>query len=157
MARKWGYAKRGTRLLCHEPHGHWKTTTFVGGLTSKGIIAPMLLDGAMNGDCFEGYVDQVLSRATKPGDLVILDNLPSHKTNQVRKAFERHKIRFLFLPPYSPDQNPIENAFSKLKRLARSNAKRTIEDLWNSFSSMLRAFSKTECSNYINHCGYIAV
>ena len=128
----------------------------MGGLTSKGIIAPMLLDGSINGDCFEAYVDQVLSRATKPGDLVILDNLPSHKTNQVRKAFERNNIRFQFLPPYSPDHIPIENAFSKLKRLARSNAKRSIEDLWHSFAPMLRAFGKSECSNYINHCGYIA-
>lgn len=156
MARRRGYAKRGARLLYYEPHGHWKTTAFVGGLTSKGIIAPMLLDGAMNGDCFEAYVDQVLSKATKPGDLVILDNLTSHKTNHVRKAFERNNIRFLFLPPYSPDLNPIENAFSKLKALARSNAKRTIEDLWASFEPMLRAFGKSECSNYINHCRYIA-
>lgn len=156
MARRRGYAPCGARLLCHEPHGHWKTTTFVGGLTTKGIIAPMLLDGAMNGDYFEAYVDQVLSKVTKPGDLVILDNLPAHKTFQVRKAFERNRIRYLFLPPYSPDLNPIENAFSKLKRLARSNAKRTIEDLWESFEPMLRQFGKLECSNYITHCRYIA-
>ena len=83
-----GLRQARARHLCHEPHGHWKTTTFVGGLTSKGIIAPMLLDGAINGDCFEAYVDQVLSKATKPGDLVILDNLSSHKTTKVRKAFE---------------------------------------------------------------------
>jgi transposase len=107
----------------------------------------MLLDGAMNGDCFEAYVDQVLSKATKPGDLVILDNLSSHKTTKAKKAFKRNKIRFLFLPPYSPDLNPIENAFSKLKSLARSNAKRTIEALWDSFDQMLRALGKPEYSN----------
>jgi len=95
-----------------------------------------------------------VSRA-KPGDLVILDNLPSHKTNQVRKAFERNKIRFLFLPLYGPALNPIENTFSKLKGMACSNAKRTTEDLWASFEPMLRTFGKSECSNYFNHCGYI--
>lgn len=142
--------------MCHEPYGHWKTTTFVGGLTSKGIVAPMLLDGAMNGDWFETYVDKVLARETKHGDLVILDNLPSHKTNRVRGAFERNKIRFLFLPPYSPDLNPIENAFSKLKRQVRSAAQRTIEGLWDAIGPLLRTFKKSECANYIRHCGYSA-
>lgn len=156
MARTRGYAPRGVRLVSHEPYGHWKTTTFVGGLTSKGIVAPMVLDGAMNGDYFTAYVEQVLAKETKPGDLVILDNLSSHKTKQVRETFVKHKINFLFLPPYSPDLNPIENAFSKLKRLVRSAAQRTIDGLWGIIGPLLRTYKKSECANYVRHCGYCA-
>ena len=130
MTRTRGYAPRGERLISFVPHGHWKTTTFVGGLTRKGLIAPMLLDGPMNSVTFKAYIEQVLAKETRPGDLVILDNLSSHKTAEVRRTFADRGIRVLFLPPYSPDLNPIENVFSKLKRLVRSAAQRTVEGLW---------------------------
>ena len=156
MARLCGYAPRGERLIDALPYGHWKTTTFIGGLTHEGFIAPMVLDGAMNSATFQAYIEQVLAKETRPNDLVILDNLPAHKTAAVRAAFERHQINYLYLPPYSPDLNPIENAFSKLKRLVRSAAERTVEGLWNAIGRLIDQFSSRECENYIRHCGYHA-
>jgi transposase len=152
MTRLFGYAPRGRRLLGSAPHGHWKTTTFVGGLTARGFIAPMVLDGA----AFTAYIEQVLAKETRPGDLLILDNLPSHKTPAARAAFDRCGIETLYLPPYSPDFNPIENAFSKLKRLVRSAAERTVEGLWASIGRLLDNFTPGECRNYLRHCGYLA-
>ena len=107
LDRLYGYAPEGQRLVDFVPYGHWKTTTFIGGLTTRGFIAPMVLDGPMNGDAFKAYIEQVLAPECRPGDLVILDNLPAHKTAAVRDAFERCGIRYLYLPPYSPDFNPI--------------------------------------------------
>jgi len=156
MARLSGYAPRGQRVVAAIPCGHWQTTTFVGGLTADGFIAPMVLDGAMNTAAFVSYVDQVLAKEVRPGDLVILDNLSSHKTPAVRAAFARHHIRVLYLPPYSPDLNPIENAFSKLKRLARSAAERTVDGLWAAIGRLLDEFRPAECRNYLRHCGYAA-
>jgi len=156
MARLFGYAPRGRRLLDFAPHGHWKTTTFVGGLTARGFIAPMVLDGAMNAAAFTAYVEQVLAAEARPGDLLILDNLSSHKTAGVRAAFRRCRIEVVYLPPYSPDLNPIEQAFAKLKRLVRSAAERTVEGLWASIGRLLERFTPGECRNYLRHCGYHA-
>jgi transposase len=156
MSRLYGYAPQGQRLLDFVPYGHWMTTTFVGGLTARGLIAPMVLDGAMNAAAFTAYIEQVLAKETRPGDLVILDNLSSHKTAAVRTAFERCQIEHLYLPPYSPDLNPIENAFSKLKRLVRTAAERTVNGLWSAIGRLINQFRPQECRNYFRHCGYNA-
>jgi transposase len=156
MARLSGYAPRGRRLTAAVPHGHWKTTTFVGGLTADGFVAPMVLDGAMNTAAFVAYVDQVLAKEVRPGDLVILDNLSSHKTPAAVAALRRHEIDVLYLPPYSPDLNPIENAFSKLKRLVRSAAERTVDGLWAAIGRLIDEFRPAECRNYLRHSGYAA-
>jgi transposase len=156
MARPGGYAPRGRRLTAAVPHGHWKTTTFVGGLTTRGLIAPMVLDGPMDAAAFTAYVEQVLAKEVRPGDLVILDNLPAHKTAGVRAALAGRRIAYLYLPPYSPDLNPIENAFSKLKRLVRSAAERTVEGLWTAIGRLIDRFRPAECRNYLRHCGYNA-
>jgi transposase len=156
MARRYGYAPRGQRLVSCLPWGHYKTTTLVGGLTAAGLIAPMLIDGAMNSDLFAAYIDQVLSKETRPGDLVILDNLPAHETAAVRAAFARHGIAYLYLPPYSPDLNPIENGFSKLKRLLADAAERTVKGLWEAIGRAIDQFTPTECRNYFRKAGYAA-
>jgi transposase len=156
MDRLFGYAPRGRRLVAAVPHGHWKTTTFVGGLTTRGVIAPMVLDGAMDGAAFAAYVAQVLAKETRAGDVVILDNLRAHKTAGVQAAFARCEIEVRYLPAYSPDLNPIENAFSKLKRLVRSAAERTVEGLWAAIGRLIDQFRPAECRNYFRHCGYHA-
>lgn len=154
MTKPRGYAPRGKRLVSRVPHGHWKTTTFVGGLTKKGIVAPMLLDGPINGDSFKAYVEQVLAPVIKPGDLVVLDNLSSHKSAKVREAPEDNGIRTRYLPPCSPDLNPIENASSKLKGMVKAAGQRTIAGLWGIIGQLIEQFSPEECSNYLKHCGY---
>lgn len=156
MTRAGGYAPRGRRLTADVPHGHWKTTTFVAGLTSRGLIAPMVLDGTMDAAAFVAYVEQVLAQEVRRGDLVILDNLSSHKTAGVRAALLRCRIAYLYLPPYSPDLNPIEQAFSKLKRLVRSAGERTVEGLWSALGRLIEQFTPTECRNYLRHSGYHA-
>jgi len=154
MARTRGRAPRGERLRASVPHGHWKTTTFVGGLRLCGMTAPMVLDGPMTGAWFLAYVEQVLIPTLRPGDVVILDNLPSHKSVAAREAIEAAGARLLFLPPYSPDFNPIENAFSKLKALLRKAAARTVDELWRAIGSAIDAFTPTECANYFTAAGY---
>jgi transposase len=156
MGRLFGYAPKGQRLVDALPNGHWKITTFVGGFTPGGFLAPMVLDGPMDGAAFTAYLEQVLAQETRPGDLVILDNLSAHKTAGVRAAFARCRINYVYLPPYSPDLNPIENAFSKLKRLVRSAAERTVEGLWTAIGPLLDRFGVSECRNYFRHCGYHA-
>jgi transposase len=156
MTRTGGYAPRGTRLTADVPHGHWKTTTFVAGLIGRGLIAPMVLDGPMDAAAFVAYVEQVLAKEVRRGDLVILDNLSSHKTAGVRAALVRCRIAYLYLPPYSPDFNPIENAFSKLKRLVRGTGERTVEGLWAALGRLVDQFTPAECRNYIRHAGYHA-
>ena len=156
MARRHGRAPRGQRLRCSVPHGHWKTTTFVGGLRLTGITAPMVLDGPMTGAWFLTYVEQVLVLTLSAGDVVILDNLPAHKGAAVREAIEATGARLLFLPPYSPDFNPIENAFSKLKALLRKAAARTVDDLWRAVGNAIDAFTPQECENYFAAAGYDA-
>lgn len=145
MARLRGRAKRGDRCRASIPHGHWKTTTFTAGLRLDGLAAPMLLDGPMNGPAFLAYAEQVLAPELRPGD--VMHNLPSHKISGVREAIERAGARLLFLPPYSPDFDPIEMAFSKLKALMRKAAARTVEDLWAAVAECLDDFKSHECRN----------
>jgi transposase len=156
MTRTHGYAPRGQRLADAAPHGHWQTTTFVGALRADGFIAPLVIDGAVNRELFVAYVRQQLAPALRPGDVVVMDNLACHKAAGVREAIEAAGCRLLYLPPYSPDLNPIENAFSKLKRLLRSAAERTMEGLWEAIGRLLDRFAPDECRNYFRHCGYTA-
>lgn len=138
------------------PHGHRKTTTLVAGLSSTGMIAPMTLDGPINGDWFEAYVHQVLVPELRPGNVVIMDNLSSHKRPAVRELIEAAGATMMFLPPYSPDFNPIEMAFAKLKALLRKAAERTIEGLWSRIGNLVDVFTPQECANYFAKCGYDA-
>ena len=156
MARTRGRSPKGERLVGTVPHGHWKTTTFVAALGACGMVAPMVVDGAMTGDLFTAYVEQVLVPALRPGDVVVMDNLAAHKRPTVRRAIERAGCTLLLLPPYSPDLNPIELAFSKLKSLLRKAGKRTVDGLWEFLGQALDAFSPPECLNYMRHCGYNA-
>jgi len=156
MDRRHGRAPRGERLRASVPHGHWKTTTFVGALRLSGMTAPMVLDGPMTGDWFLAYVQQVLVPTPRPGDVVILDNLAAHKGAAVRTAIEAAGASLRFLPPYSPDLNPIENAFSKLKALLRKAAARTVDQLWAAIAQAIQAFKPKECANYFAAAGYDA-
>lgn len=154
MARLRGRSLRGERCRAAVPHGHWKTTTFTAGLRLNGMAAPMLLDGPMNGAAFLAYTEQVLAPELRPGDIVVMDNLPSHKISGVREAIEKAGAQLVFLPPYSPDFNPIEMAFSKLKALLRKAAARTVDDLWNVVADSLAAFTPAECRHYFEAAGY---
>ena len=154
MARTHGRAPRGERLRAPIPHGHWKTTTFVAGLRSSGMIAPMVLDGPINGLAFQAYVDQVLVPELRAGDIVVMDNLSSHKGEGVRIAIEAVGATLLYLPPYSPNFNPIENAFSKLKAALRKAAERTVEGVWNAIGRIIPTFTARECANYFANAGY---
>jgi transposase len=154
MARLRGRALRGERLRSGIPRGHWKTTTFVAGLRLTGMMAPFVLDGPMNRSAFLAYVTQVLAPALKPGDVVILDNLPAHKGSKVRETIEAAGATLLFLPPYSPDFNPIENAFAKLKALLRKAAERTVQGLWAAISRLIDLFTPQECANSFRAAGY---
>lgn len=154
MARKCGREQKGERLRASVPHGHWKTTTFIGGLRCDRMTAPMVLDGPVNGQWFQAYVDQVLVPTLSPDDIVIMDNLGSHKGAGVRKAIEAAGATLLYLPPYSPDFNPIEKAFSKLKALLRKAAERTVDALWDRIGVLLKEFSPTECANFFAAAGY---
>ncbi|UPT95790.1 IS630 family transposase [Bradyrhizobium barranii subsp. apii] len=156
MARLYGRSPRGERCRAAIPHGHWKTTTFTAGLRSDGLIAPLVLDGPMDGDAFLAYVEQLLAPSLRPGDTVIMDNLPAHKVHGVREAIRAVGASLLYLPPYSPDFNPIEMAFSKLKALLRAAAARTMPDLWQAIANALKRFSPEECQNYLVAAGYDA-
>ncbi len=156
MARARGRSPRGERLYGTVPHGHWKTTTFVAALGAGGLIAPMVVEGAMTGDRFVAYVEQLLLPSLEPGDVVVMDDLSSHKKPKAREAIEKAGCRLLFLPPYSPDFNPIELAFSKPKSLLRKAGKRTVDGLWDFLGQAMDAFSPQECLNYMRHCGYNA-
>ena len=154
MARTRGRCARGERLRSGVPHGHWKTTTFVAGLRLDGIAAPFVLDGAINRETFQAYVDQVLVPDLRPGDIVVMDNLSSHKGSAVRGAIEAAGARLLYLPPYSPDFNPIEMAFSKLKALLRKAAERTVEGLWSAIGRLIDTLRPSECANFFAAAGY---
>jgi transposase len=138
------------------PHGHRKTTTLVAGLRMTGMVAPMVLDGPINGDWFEAYVTQLLVPELKPGDIVVMDNLSSHKRASVRELIEAAGARLLFLPPYSPDFNPIEKAFSRLKAMLRKAAELTVLGLWDLIGKLVDLFQPDECANYFSSCGYDA-
>ncbi len=154
MARLRGRSLKGQRLQAAIPWGHWKTTTFVAGLRTTGLTAPMVLDGAMNGAAFKAYVEQLLAPTLAPGDIVVMDNLPSHKVAGVRQAIKAAGAFLLYLPPYSPDLNPIELAFSKLKALLRKAAARSVDDLWRAIAELLDEFPPKECRNFFRHAGY---
>jgi transposase len=154
MIRTHGRCRRGRRLIGKAPWGHWKTTTFTAGLRCDGLIAPWVLDGPMNGEAFLVYVEKVLVPCLSKGDIVVIDNLPAHKVEGVRAAIEARGAILIYLPPYSPDLNPIEMAFAKLKTLLRKVAARTRDSLWDAIAQVLAAFTPEECANYLAHAGY---
>ena len=154
MMRRYGWAPRGDRLVTAAPHGHWRTTTFVAGLRSTGLVAPLVLDGPMNGQAFLAYVEQFLAPTLQPGDVVVMDNLGAHKVAGVAEAIRAVGASILYLPPYSPDLNPIEQVFSKLKALLRGAAARTRNALWTTIGQLLDRFSPNECRNYLANSGY---
>jgi len=155
MARRYGRSLRGRRLIARVPYGHWKTSTFLAALRHDRITAPCIIDGAINGETFLAYVEQFLAPTLMPGDIVIMDNLGSHKVAGVRETIEAAGAKLLYLPPYSPDLNPIERVFSKLKALLRTAAARTIDALWTAVGLALPAFSSHECANYLANAGYV--
>jgi transposase len=155
MARRHGRARRGQRLVAAVPHGHWKTTTFLAALRHDGLTAPCVFDGAINGARFLAWVEQALAPTLAPGDLVIMDNLGAHKVEGVRAAIAARGAQLLYLPPYSPDLNPIEQLFAKLKTLLRTAATRTVDTLWHAIGQALDAFSPAECAHYLAHAGYV--
>jgi transposase len=154
MARRYGRAPRGERAVGSVPHGHWLTSTFIAGLRHDGIVAPCLFNCAIDGELFLAYVEQQLAPTLTPDDIVIADNLSSHKVPGVRQAIEQRGASLWFLPAYSPDLNPIEQVFAKLKQLLRTEAQRTVEALWSAVGRLLDRFTSTECANYLAHAGY---
>lgn len=156
MTPSHGRCQRGKRLIARVPFGHWHTSTFVAALRWDGVLAPAVLDGPINGRSFTAYVEQILVPTLKAGDIVVLDNLGSHKGKAARAAIEKVGATVRFLPPYSPDLNPIEQVFAKLKALLRRASPRDREALWKSIGKLLDRFSEDECRNYITHAGYRA-
>jgi transposase len=154
MARLRGWAKKGERCRAAIPHGRWKTVTFVGGLARNGFIAPMLLDGPMDGEAFLAWCEQLLGPALRQGDIVVMDNLAAHKVAGVREAIEARGARLLYLPPYSPDFTPIENGFAKLKAHVRKAAARTIDALHEAAAEALKTVTPQDCKGFFSHAGY---
>jgi len=154
MTRRYGRSTLGTRLVEKTPCGRWETTTFLGALRVGGFVAPLTVEGPINGLLFRSWVEQHLAPLLKPGDIVVMDNLSSHKVVGVRQAIESVGAELRYLPPYSPDLNPIELAFSKLKKLLRDGAARTVDKLWELCGRILDQFTESECQNYFQHCGY---
>jgi transposase len=155
MTRLHGRILRGQRLHALVPYGHWQTMTFIGALRSDGLCAPCVLDGPVNAENFLAYVEQILAPTLRRGDLVVMDNLSSHKGQAIRQAIRAAGAKLFFLPPYSPDLNPIEQVFSKLKTLLRKAAERTVETTWKRIGTLLGAFTPTECANYVRNSGYV--
>jgi len=154
MTPLYGWAEIGKRVIDYVPHGHWKTTTFIAALRYDRLTAPMVIDGAINGELFLAYVKQELVKTLTEGDIVVMDNLSSHKVAGVKEAIESVGARVIYLPPYSPDFNPIEMVFSKLKTLLRKLKLRTMEELWEKLGKLCDVFSSQECQNYFRHAGY---
>jgi transposase len=154
MARVRGRCRRGDRLVGRVPHGHWKVSTFVAGLRRDAITAPFVIDRPMNGDIFVTWLDHCLIQTLRPSDIVVMDNLPAHKVAGVRTRIEAGGAKLLYLPPYSPDLNPIELAFAKLKARLRKAAERSIEALWHRIGRIRAEFTPQECANYFGHAGY---
>jgi transposase len=154
MTRLRGWAPRGDRLLGKVPHGHWRTLTFLAALRCDRIEAPCVIDGPINGESFRAYIEQLLLPTLRPGDIVIIDNLGSHKAKAVRRALRAAGAKLFFLPPYSPDLNPIEQVFAKLKALLRKAAERTVEATWRRIGTLLQHFTPQECANYFRNAGY---
>jgi len=155
MARRYGRAPRGERCVAAVPHGHWKTTTFIASLRHDSVTAPMVIDGPIGGDVFLAYVRTLLCPTLRPGDIVIADNLGSHKVAGVKEAIAARGATIVYLPPYSPDFNPIEQLFAKLKALLRKAAERTVDALWAQIGRLLDTFSSQECKNYFAAAGYV--
>ena len=154
MARLRGRCRRGVRLIGKVPHGHWKITTFVAGLRRDAITAPFVIAQPMNSTIFKAYLERCLVPTLRPGDIVIMDNLSSHKSEEVRQIIETAGATLLYLPPYSPDFNPIEQAFSKLKAHLRKASERSIPALWDRIGAILDSFPAAECQNFFRHAGY---
>jgi transposase len=154
MTPRYGRAPRGTRLRGYAPHGHWQTTTFLAALRRGRLAAPAVFDGPINGESFLAWVQQCLVPTLRPGDIVVMDNLSSHKIVGLRRAIEAAGATLLYLPPYSPDFNPIEQLFAKLKTLLRKAAARSLEALWHVIGNLLASFSARECLHYFQHAGY---
>jgi transposase len=154
MTRPRGRAFRGERVIDSVPHGHWKTTTFLAALRSTGLTAPLVVDGAINGVIFLSWVRQQLVPTLHSGDIVVMDNLSAHKVAGVREAITAAGARVLYLPPYSPDLNPIETVFSKFKWLIRSLKERTVDALWTACGRVSQLFPEDECRRHFRHCGY---
>ncbi len=154
MAPLRGWGPRGKRLRGFAPHGHWRTLTFLGALRCDRLTAPCVFDGPINGQCFHAYVEQLLVPTLEPDDIVIMDNLGSHKAAAIRRLIKAAGARLWFLPPYSPDLNPIEQAFAKIKHWMRQAQKRTIEDTWRHIGNLVSTIAPTECSNYLTNAGY---
>lgn len=154
MTRLYGWGRKSERLKCKAPNGHWKTMTFIAGLRHNRIDAPWVLDGAMNGNAFCVWLEECLLQTLKAGDLVIMDNLSSHKVKQVKEILSSVEAKPLYLPPYSPDFNPIEQVFAKLKSLMRKAERRTYEGLWKHLGKLLDKFPPMECLNYLRNSGY---
>jgi transposase len=157
MAPLRGWGPRGRRLRAYAPHGHWKTLTFIAALRCDGIDAPFVFDGPINGEAFQLYIDRILAPALRPGDVVIMDNLGSHKGKAARAAIRARKAHLIFLPPYSPDLNPIEQVFAKLKHLMRNAQPREVEATWRKAGQLLDLFTPKECANYFANAGYGSV
>jgi transposase len=149
-----GRSPKGSRCIGHAPYGHWKTTTFLCGLRAVGLVAPLVIDGPINGALFRAWVEQMLVPALQPGDMVVLDNVSSHKVAGIEQAIRAAGAQLLYLPPYSPDYNPIEQVFSKLKTLLRRAATRTVDGLWSAIGKLIVEFAPNECVQYIRHAGY---
>lgn len=156
MTRLYGWGPTDRRVIDAVPHGHWKTTTFVVALRLTGLIAPLVVDGALNGELFVKYVRQELAPRLRPGDILVMDNLQTHKTAGVVEAVAQREARVLYLPPYSPDLNPIEMAFAKVKNELRRRQLRTIDELWDAFGESLDWVMPAEAHNYFAHAGYAA-
>jgi transposase len=154
MTRTYGRSVLGSRLIAKTPCGRWQTTTFLGALRAEGFVAPLTVEGAINGPLFLAWVEQHLAPTLRPGDIVVMDNLSSHKVKGVRQAIEAAGAELRYLPPYSPDLNPIELAFSKFKKLLRDGAERTVDKLWALCGRVLEQFTEAECRRYFKHCGY---
>jgi transposase len=154
MARLYGWAPVGERCRDSAPFGHWKTMTFIAGLRLTGMTAPWVLDGPMDGDAFRAYAEHVLAPTLRPGDVVVLDNLPAHKVAGIRETIARRRAQIFYLPPYSPDMNPIEMAFSKFKALLRHEPARTVDGLVERIGQLLGRFLPTECANFFHAAGY---
>ncbi len=157
MTRTHGWWRRGSPLRAQVPHGHWRTMTFLAALRHDRIAAPCVIDGPINGESFRPYAEQVLVPTLQPGDIVVMDNLGSHKGIAIRRAIRAVDARLVFLPPYSPDLNPIEQVFAKLKILLRKAEERTIEGVWRRIGSLLQHFTPQECANYLRNAGYASI
>jgi transposase len=157
MAPLRGWAPKGARLRGFAPYGHWRTLTFVGALRCDRLTAPCVFDGPINGDCFRAYVEQLLLPALRPGDIVVMDNLASHKSKALRRLIRGAGARLWYLPPYSPDLNPIEQAFAKVKHWMRAAQKRTVDDTWQHLGKLTTEIQPHECSNYFLNAGYASI